>query len=139
MTRPRQDLIIDSLSLDNHYLSIISHRKCGAYTVNKTTSSLKSKEGKKSKKKVRSSSVSIYKEKIVRAHSIDWNRQFRKNLRLESISNQLNPFLFEIQTRESLKYLFDWKSMIHILDYSIGVQWDSKYYLIVQNALQNDL
>jgi len=126
-------LLLHSLSLDNHYLSIISHRKCGAYTLNKTTSSLKSKEGKKSKKK-RSGLPQYPSIKIVRAHSIDWNRKFRKNFRLELISNCLNPFLFEIQRRESLKYLFDWKSMIHILDYSIGVQWDSKcrFFLIVQ-------
>lgn len=68
--------------------------------------------------------------KIVRTHSIDWNRKFRKNFRLEIYSNHLNPFLFEIQTWESLKYLFDWKIMIHIIhiiDYSIGFQWDSKF------------
>lgn len=69
-----------------------------AYTLNKTTSSLKSKEGSK-KGPVFLSIHLIYKDSKSPLIEIE---NFRR-IRLEKISNHLDPFPFEIQTWESLK------------------------------------
>jgi hypothetical protein len=72
-----------------------------AYTLNKTTSSLKSKEGSK-KGLVFLSIHLIYKDSKSPLIEIIEIENFRR-IRLEKISNHLDPFPFEIQTWESLK------------------------------------
>lgn len=69
-----------------------------AYTLNKTTSSLKSQEGSK-KGLVFLSIHLIYKDSKSPLIEIENLRR----IRLEKISNHLDPFPFEIQTWESLK------------------------------------
>lgn len=69
-----------------------------AYTLNKTTSSLESQEGSK-KGLVFLSIHLIYKDSKSPLIEIE---NFRR-IRLEKISNHLDPFPFEIQTWESLK------------------------------------